>query len=134
MAHGREEFGLHARQVLQLLVALGQVGHHRGPRRLGRRGRGAAVLEVVDDATDKGAKGDEHQRGEERLAGIGGVGVGERHRDDVRNREGGADGEFDGRVVQGEEEQGKQQEGKGVQDARAELGLEHKGDRQAADG
>ncbi len=99
VAHRGKELGLHARHLLQLLVALGEVGQQLGLGLFRSGRRDAARLQRADNTADQKAERDESQRRQERLPGVGQLGIRDGDSGDVGHREHGSDGELERRVV-----------------------------------
>ena len=134
MAHGGQELRLDPRQLLQVLVALGEVGQQDRLVDLGFD-RGVPVLVPLPDHTvDKDAERDEQQRLEDCCSRIAGGRVDEADQDQVGHGERRPDGELDRGVVEREEDQRQEDEWEGAHDAEPELDLQGEGDRQPADG
>ncbi len=134
MAHRGQELGFHARQLLQLLVALGEVGQQLRPRRLRGGCSGAVRLLFLADTSHEDSQGDKEQAFEQCRRRVAGLRVHSGDEDEVRRAERCADCELDGRVVQREEHEEQQHEREGANHAQPELHLQREGDGEATDG
>ena len=123
VAHRRQELRLHAGKLLELLVALPQVGHQLRPGRLRRVGHHAVFPLLLHHPPDEDSERHEEQAFEKSGRRVAGGRVHARDQDQVRRPQGGADGKFHRRVIKGEEHQQQQHEGEGADHAQSELDL-----------